>query len=77
MGHPAVEYEGSKRVVASEESKHQILKIGIRKLERATGVSHHTINRILKGEGVRRKTLAKIVKELQVRNAGSSAIQVQ
>ena len=57
-----VEYEGSKQVVASEEIKEQILKTGIRKVERETKVSHHTINRILKGENVRRKTLAKIMK---------------
>jgi len=28
-----------------------------------TGVSHHTLDRILKGENVRRKTLAKIMKK--------------
>lgn len=47
--------------MANEEIKQQILNIGIRKLEPATGVSHHTINRTLKREHVRRKTLAKIV----------------
>ena len=61
----AVEYQGSKQVLASDEIKGQILKTGIRKLERETRVSHHTINRILKGENVRRKTLAKIVKKIQ------------
>jgi predicted transcriptional regulator len=59
-----VEYEGSKQVVASDEIKQQILKAGIRKLERETKVSHHTITRILKGERVRRRTLAKIVKQI-------------
>lgn len=58
----AVEYQGSKQVVASDEIKEQILKTGIRKLERETKVSHHTINRILKGEHIRRKTLAKLLK---------------
>jgi hypothetical protein len=57
-----VEYEGSKQVVASDEIKQRILNTGIRKLERETRVSHHTINRILKGEHVRRKMLDKIVK---------------
>jgi hypothetical protein len=57
----AVEYQDSKQVVASDEIKERILKTGIRKVERETGVSHHTIDRILKGEQVRRKTLAKIV----------------
>jgi hypothetical protein len=52
-------------VVASDEMKEQILKAGIRKLERETKVSHHTIDRILKGESVRRKTLAKIVRKLK------------
>ena len=60
-----VEYEGSKQVVASDEIKQQILKTGIRKLARETKVSHHTINRIIRGEHVRRKTLAKIVKQIQ------------
>lgn len=62
----AVEYQGSKLVVASEEIRQQILKTGIRKLERDTRVSHHTLERILKGESVRRKTLAKIVKRTSV-----------
>lgn len=57
----AVEYQGSKQVVASDEIKEQILKTGIRKLERDTSVSHHTIANILRGEHVRRKTLAKIM----------------
>lgn len=58
-----VEYEGSKQVIASDEIKERILKTGIRKVERETGLSHHTIDRILKGKHVRRKTLAKIVKQ--------------
>jgi hypothetical protein len=49
------EYQQSKQVVAGEDIKNVILKSGIRKVERCTGVSHH-------GEPVRRKTLAKIVK---------------
>jgi len=57
----AVEYQGSKQVVASDEIKQQILKTGIRKLERETKVSHHTLERTLKGESVRRKTLLKIM----------------
>ena len=61
----AVEYQGSKQAVASEEIKEQILKTGIRKLERETRVCHHTIDRILKGENIRRKTLAKMAKLLQ------------
>jgi predicted transcriptional regulator len=61
----AVEYQGSKQVVASEELRQQILKTGIRKVERETKVSHHTIDRILKGESVRPKTLAKIVRQVQ------------
>ena len=44
-----LEYQGSKEIVASDEIKKQILKTGIRKLERETEVSHHTIDRILKG----------------------------
>jgi predicted transcriptional regulator len=58
------EYQQSKQVVAGEDIKESILKIGIRKLERDTGVSHHTLDKILIGEAVRRKTLAKIVKQL-------------
>ena len=58
------EYQQSKQVVAGEDIKKDILRIGIRKLERGTGVSHHTLDKILKGEPVRRKTLAKIMKRL-------------
>jgi predicted transcriptional regulator len=61
------EYQQSKHVVADEEIKQDILKAGIRKLERKTGVSHHTLERILRGEAVRRKTLAKVVKQVQFR----------
>ena len=63
----AVEYQGSKQVVASDEIKQQILKTGIRKLERDTGVSHHTLTKILRDETVRPKTFAKIVKAIQCR----------
>jgi hypothetical protein len=59
------EYQQSKQVVAGEDIKKDILKTGIRKLERGTGVSHHTLERILRGETVRRKTLFKIVKQLR------------
>jgi DNA-binding Xre family transcriptional regulator len=45
-----------------------ILKIGIRRLERDTGVSHHTLDKILRAEPVRRKTLAKIIKQLELSN---------
>jgi hypothetical protein len=58
------EYQESKQVVAGEDIKEDILKTGIRKLERETGVSHHTLNKILKGKHIRRKTLSKIVKQL-------------
>jgi hypothetical protein len=59
-------YQQSKQVVAGENIKQDILKTGIRKLERATEVSHHTLDRVLRGESVRRKTLAKIVKQIQL-----------
>ncbi len=59
----SVEYQQSKQV-ATEDLKEGILKVGIRKLERDAGVSHHTIDKILKGERVRRKTLAKIIKQI-------------
>ena len=51
-------------IAANDEIKEQILKTGIRKLERKTKVSHHTIDKLLKGVGVRR-TLAKIVRQIQ------------
>jgi len=60
-----VEYEGSEQVVASDEIKEQLLKTGIRKLERVTGVSHHTLEKSLKNESVRRKTIAKIMEHLK------------
>jgi hypothetical protein len=61
-----LEYQSAKQVVASDEIKEQILKTGIRRVERETKVSHHTINKVLKGERVRRKTLAKIVKQISL-----------
>jgi len=64
-----VEYESSKQVAAGDEIKQQILKTGIRKLERVTSVSHHTITNILRGKHVRRKTLVKVMKHLQSPNA--------
>jgi hypothetical protein len=61
----AAEYQGSKQVVASDEIKQQILKTGIRKLERETKVSHHTLKKLLRGESVRRAILAKSVTGLE------------
>jgi hypothetical protein len=55
------EYQQSKQVVAGKDFKNDILKFGIRKLGRGTGVSHHTLEKPLRGESVRRKTLAKII----------------
>lgn len=60
------EYQQLIHVFASDEIKQGILKNGIRKIERLTSVSHHTLNRILKGEPVRHKTLSKIAKPLQI-----------
>lgn len=65
MEFTSFEYQQSKHVVASEDVKQGILKAGIRELERSTGVSHHTLERILRGDQVRRKTLAKIVKQVR------------
>jgi hypothetical protein len=59
------EYQQSKLVVAGEDIKVNILRFGIRKLERDTSVSHHTLDKILKSERVRCKTLAKIMEQLQ------------
>jgi hypothetical protein len=59
------EYQQSKQVVAGEDIKQDILKTGIRKLERTTGLSHHTINKILNGERVRRKTIGKITQRVR------------
>jgi len=64
------EYQGSKYVVASEDIKQGILKTGIRELERGTGVSHHILDKTLKGEHVRGKTLAKIAELIDAREGG-------
>jgi len=58
------EYQRSKQVFASEDIKSDILTVGIRRVERDSGVSHHTLDKVLKGQRVRRKTLAKILKRL-------------
>jgi hypothetical protein len=70
-----VKYQGSKQVVASDEIRQQILKIGIRKVECETKVSHHTIDRILKGANVRRRTLAKLVKQISLPSESVSRVQ--
>jgi hypothetical protein len=67
------EYQQSKQVVAGEEIREQIAKIGIRRLERDAGVSHHTLARILKCDPVRRKTLAKIVKQFHLHQEDSKS----
>ena len=59
-------YLAAPKVVAGEDIKQDILKTGIRKLERETGVSHHTLEKILGDEPVRRKTLAKIAKQIHL-----------
>jgi len=65
----------SKQVFASDDIKQDILKTGIRKLERDTGISHHTLEKVLKGQRVRRKTLAKIMKRLPLyREAGKAEL---
>jgi hypothetical protein len=53
------EYQQSQLVIGTDEIKQEIIRFGIRKLERKTGISHHTIDKILKGGTVRRKTLAR------------------
>ena len=67
------EYQQSKQVVAGEEIREQIAKIGIRRLERDASVSHHTLARILKCDPVRRKTLAKIVKQFHLHQEDSKS----
>jgi hypothetical protein len=70
----SIEYQQSKQVVASDEIKQEILKTGIRKVERTTGVSHHTIEKILRNEQVCRRTLSKIAQSLRIEQAQNRAI---
>jgi hypothetical protein len=58
-------YLRAKQLFAGEEIKQQILMSRIRKVRREIGLSHHTIDKILKGEKVRRKTWARIIKKFQ------------
>jgi len=62
----AFEYQQSKQVVAGEDLKQDILKTGIRTLQLDTGVSHHTIGKLLRNERVRRKKLAKILRRIRI-----------
>jgi len=41
----SIAYQQSSQVATTDEIKWKSLKIGIRKLERDTGVSHHTIEK--------------------------------
>ena len=61
----AVEFKPSGGVVADATLKNKIRTQGIRKTIRETGLSQHTLETILAGKPVRRKTLGRIVQFIQ------------
>lgn len=56
----SIDYQTSRTVAVGAISKATLPALKIRNLERDAGVSHHTIEKILRGEPLRRKTLAKL-----------------
>jgi hypothetical protein len=61
----AMEFRPSGGVLADPTLKKEIISRGIRKTIRETGLSQHTIEAILAGRPVRRKTLGRIVQLIQ------------
>lgn len=49
-------------MVADAETRKRITEIGIRELERETGIHHDTIILVSKGKAVKPNTLRKIIK---------------
>lgn len=71
---PKPQYRKSKLVVVSEEIRQQVLPLGIRKLEHQTGVCHHTIEKVLRGQRIRRKTLVAILTQVQESTKGRQPV---
>lgn len=71
---PKPQYRTSKLVVVSEEIRQQVLPLGIRKLERQTGVCDHTIEKVLRGQRIRRKTLVAILTQVQESTKGRQPV---
>jgi len=57
----------------SEEISQQVLPLGIRKLEHQTGVCH-TIEKVLRGQRIRRKTLVAILTQVQESTKGRQPV---
>lgn len=62
------EYSDGK-MSADGETRRRITKIGIRELERETGIHHDTIILVSKGKAVKPNTLQKIIKFIDEREA--------
>ena len=69
------EYQGSKQVIAADDIKQDILKTGIRRLERNTGISHHTLKKLLQNQPVRKTTLSMVVGQLELTAAKARVAQ--
>jgi hypothetical protein len=60
------EYGREKKVVATEEVKNDIKKIGIKKCSRESGFTRFFVRKLLRGRTVRRRSFDKLVQWLQV-----------
>ena len=60
-------------LIANSALREKIIEYGIRKLMRDTGLSQHTIEAVLEGKAVRRKTLERIFRSLRA-TAGCSPV---
>ncbi len=66
LGFKAIEYGRAKKVVADTSIADEIRAIGIRKTMELTKMSQHTIEKLIRGEAVKRKTHEHALKAIQV-----------
>ena len=62
------EYGRAKKVVADTATADKIRAIGIRKTMELTGMSQHTIEKMIRGEAVKRKTHEHVLRAIQADN---------
>jgi hypothetical protein len=66
LGFKTTEYGREKKVVSDASTADEIRKIGIRQTMNLTNMSQHTIEKLVRGEAVRRGTRDHVLKTIQV-----------
>jgi hypothetical protein len=72
----ATEYGRTKKVVADTSIADEIRAIGIRKTMDLTKMSQHTIEKLIRGEAVKRKTHEHVLKAIRAHRKGARAGRV-